>query len=1040
MMKSLKLCLIVFILQACSTKVEDVSNTAGIDGQGRLKTTTDASFIVGATTLASRNTYSENSHLWSDIPTQSLIQLQACVKDIARVNPIIDRPFIIKTPFGEQTRYTQADGCLTWSDLVDYAYLSDERYLDYPVTIIGPTAFPGTYPLQLALNPWPNAERTVVDLEHQSLNQVKFERSEMRSISPQKIRESAYQSSLRVSTISLPLIRRAFVNNKIELSYDLEAKLQLVRSNLQREWIQEDLSKGHFQIKMALIEFDRDLEEKFILSEKSIEVQLSAGVLKETIEFSLPSDFAPKSTSDMELYLEIHPISPPPGLIALTGVLEMNGLQGLRTQELKNIAEEMSVQKTDQLLNQYAISKESFTAGKDDQAPSTALIIDPITITPGSILNTNARQTSRRQQSMRIQSCLKESLTRTALTDTEFALLISDSNGAEERKTFRTDSNGCFNSSFQISYDLFEQERWLDYRLDFVALDGELRNAGTESLLKCNPWNQADLCYDLNYQQAPTQLDGPSPKLYLGQIGYEDQGKDLSSYRLNKFLQMSFKKNYHLAISPQVETFQGHGTQGRLTSLNFGNLEVKAYLLTPTVENPDYIDLNLSEFQFLSATKTQLRISANGEALGRISLPFYFSEVQFLNKKNLLILEVSSIENSHLTKGFYAVPFFGNQEKAGLRAVELSSVETETLLTAEIQALVESGEKELIDDPTTTTIDYYRRQLAESTGSQLQGMNRTELNEKLASTSDALSLEDLRTLSTEAGAMPAGLVKKFCSQFFTARSQYEDCKERPLEKLETQAMTHVEEILSTKQTERNGLTTSYGSASHITETLGEISTGTGFFASFGERAHEAWGEQDSISYSQGAELFLQAPAPLMMVFNAGVSQAHEVFSQKSEAKMQMTFDRSYRQLGLQKLEYNMIRLGFTARVRHCVAVKRKDHKDSLLHVCQDEDQLKRLEEEWYFIGRNDPDRGSVITDGNRVGNDQLTQVIRGRYHFNHLWEQYKAEDTIIILRELRGQNIIYEPLVKYKSRAEDEVFMRAYQDQNFPGLMTPATH
>lgn len=156
--------------------------------------------------------------------------------------------------------------------------------------------------------------------------------------------------------------------------------------------------------------------------------------------------------------------------------------------------------------------------------------------------------------------------------------------------------------------------------------------------------------------------------------------------------------------------------------------------------------------------------------------------------------------------------------------------------------------------------------------------------------------------------------------------------------------------------------------------------------------------------------------------------------------MQMTFDRSYRQLGMQRLEYNMIRLGFTARVRHCVAVKRKDHKDSLLHICQDEDQLKRLEEEWYFIGRNDPERGSVITDNNRVGNDQLTQVIRGRYHFNHLWEQYKAEDTIIILRELRGQNVIYEPLIKFKSRAEDEVFMKAYQDHNFPGLMTPATH
>lgn len=322
----------------------------------------------------------------------------------------------------------------------------------------------------------------------------------------------------------------------------------------------------------------------------------------------------------------------------------------------------------------------------------------------------------------------------------------------------------------------------------------------------------------------------------------------------------------------------------------------------------------------------------------------------------------------------------------------------------------------------------------------------------------SISYEDLRTLSTEGGVMPKSLTAKFCRHFYLKPQQralfgigpsrsstvggedYLGCMENPAQYLDTKGLTHIEEILSQgTEVNKEGQTTRYGKAKISSQDMGDISHGGGFFAAYGDRAAEVEGEMDSLAFKKGAELFLQAPPPMMMVFNAGVSQAHEVFTQKSEGKMQMTFDRNYRQLGRLSLEYNMIELEFNARVNHCVAVMPLKNVAVAIHVCQDDNRLAKLKEEWYFIARKETQRVGTITDALRIGMNNETQLIRGRYHFNKVWEQYKSDDVAILLKEIAGQDI-YKPLVEYKLYENNDLFFKRYSDQNFPGLLTPGIH
>jgi hypothetical protein len=1060
----------MFLNLSCSSRVEDTSTPGGIDGQGRLASHGQSSFVVEQASLSSQTHYSENSSLWSDIPTQSLVEIQACIKDISKANPVIDQSFQITTPLSVHTRFTQTNGCLSWSEVVDFSFLSDERYLDYPVTIVGPSQYPGEYTIQLAINPWPSTQRPVVDLNFQSLHHQRFTRAQLRSLTPQSTINSGLRSSLSLNNLDFQLIRREIhqETQAHQLTYDLEARMQVIRQDIQGMTQHTSLQRGEFELKVILLEKNREDEQVYFISEQTKRVRINSGLIKEQIEFFINQENVPLLSSDIEVYFEWTPITPPPGLSQLLGLVEMQGLTNLKTRQLSSIyQQDIELEEVDKaiasrsFINHYVQTRADKT---DDEAQAgLGLSIDRLILTPGSLINNDSRTSSLKVMRLGVQGCVKESITDTNLRESGFRIQANQietvvAEFQETDHTFRTGRDGCFRTYLNLSWDEFSMERWLNINILLTGLDGEARGATLNRTIRCNPWNQQDFCYDLSVETPPDVLDGTPPRLYISQIATSTEGKSLESFRLNRFLQLSLKKNYQLKIFPHIEVRQGHGQTTGLTPLTFGQYQVITYLMTPKNDNVDWIHLDLDQFEFLSADQKNVQVRPNGEIITDVSYPFYFTEISQLNKKNLLVIKMVPLDNTDLRPAVFATPFYANQTRTSFATHEVSIDQWDLLDAQDIAKVLADQHKDVEFDSqemqASSQVERYRTSLAQKENKEIIGLTRTQINQRssiglTAKTEEEsqldLSSHEFRVLITENGDMPNQILRKLCRHFYpTTLNRPGDhlsrCLDQPRAHLQTIPLTHVEEILSHDSVMgSDGELKRYGKATLVDEQYGELSNGTGFFAAYGDRAHELTGEQNVTSYQRGIELFLHAPAPLLMTMNSGVSQAFETVSQRADADMQMTFSRRFRQITFEKLEYNMIRLSFTARVRQCVAIKSITELNFVYHLCSEEDSLKRLEEEWYFLGRNDPDRHSLLTDGNTRSNDKFSQLIRGRHHFNRIWEQYQAQDTMLVIREIQGREL-YQPLIRYKLNAESEEFMEAYHDHHFPGLITPASH
>lgn len=1057
---------ILMVMVGCSSRVEDTSTPGGIDGQGRLVSNGQSSFVVEQASLAGISHFSENSTLWNDIPTQTLVEIQACIKDINQANPVIDQAFIIKTPLSVHTRYTQTNGCLTWNEMIDFSFLSDEKYLDYPVSITGPSQYPGEYPLQLAINPWPSNLRPVVDLNFQSLHHSRVSRTQLRSLNPQTSLKSGLRSSLSLNSLDFRLLKREIhpQTSSHQLTYDLEARMQVIRSDIQGAIQRTQLNRGEFDVRAVLIEKNREEQQVYKIAEQVKRVSINGGVIKEQIEFFVEANKAPQLSSDIEIFFEWTAVNPPPGLNSLMGLVEMQGLNGLKTRELLSIynrdvdlSEESHPDEKASLsqhfLNQYVQAKEEKS---DDEPSNLGLSLDRLVLTPGSLVNIDARRSSQKIMRLGVQGCIKESLTQTELKETGFRVLATQLEAVntqyqETDHTFKTGRDGCFRTFVHLSWDDFSMERWLNINIQFKGLDGESSGAIINRVIRCNPWNQQDFCFDLSVETPPEELAGLPPRLYLSQIATSTEGKALDSFRINRYMQLSLKKNYQLRIHPHIEVRQGHGQSSGLTPLTFGQYKVIAYLMTPKLDGVDWSQIDLDQFEFLSVDQKDVQVRPSGEVIVDMSFPFYFTEMSQLNKKNLLVVKMLPLDNTDLEEAVFATPFYATQARTSFSTHEISNDQWEQLNHPDIQKVIADQHKDVEFDTQEmqlqSQVERYRESLSQKENKTVIGLTRTEINQKASignpgENESPISTNEFRVLISENGEMPNQILKKLCRHFYPSTDKgpgqmLKDCLEQPRSYLETMPLTHVEEVLSHDTViDNEGVIKKFGKASLIDEQYGEIANGTGFFAAYGDRAHELTGEQNVTSFHRGIDLFLHAPAPLLMTMNSGVSQAFEMVSQKADADMQMTFSRRYRQISFEKLEYNMIKLSFTARVRQCVAVKSSQELNFVYHLCSEEDALKRLEEEWFFIGRNDPDRHSLLTDGNTKTNDKFSQLIRGRHHFNRIWEQYQAQDTMLLIREIKGREL-YKPLIRYKLNAENDKFMEAYHDHHFPGLITP---
>ncbi|MBH46837.1 MAG: hypothetical protein CME71_01560 [Halobacteriovorax sp.] len=592
--------------------------------------------------------------------------------------------------------------------------------------------------------------------------------------------------------------------------------------------------------------------------------------------------------------------------------------------------------------------------------------------------------------------------------------------------------------------------------IDF-ALPGSLPNTkgslaldGIENEIAPELVDMSDIQVQGDITQSSEVLDILG-ELNISSLKLVNESDRQDGYLLDQNLNLSITKTYRLEFSPKA-VLPGETVMGTLPrALTQGSLNLEVYLYSPKVSEANFDEPDLSQFSLISKTSKQVSIRPDGLVTSSISLPMAVSTTPLLRLKNLLVIKATpsgSIENireSIVSASVYPL-------------AETNSVTASLQSSSQIYSSLErdSSQSTLgLQKRTALSLDLYEKHLkflAQAQGDTLQRKSLAQLSQERVSaklvqltngSAANFSLSDLRTLMSTR-AKPKQTLAKLCQQFYelpsTSREfnwgsfddvleggeEWKACVENPKAFLNVSPSTHLIELLQKESLNDIAVTR----PKFISQARGDIFRGVGYFASFGDRTSEGSGERTGRTIESNMGFQLSIP----FISKAGIGDYHSyaTYQAKEKAQMQASFERQYTQQKDIELEYNRITLEFLAKIKRCLHVANAQEKKSLL-VCEDDDRLSRVQENWYFIGDTRLNKIGVITNANMDSDIEMAQIIRGEAAFKNIWGEFREEDRALVLERLDGdrQGILQTPITEQLKIGQIPVGV------GFPGLITP---
>ncbi len=980
---------------------------------------------------------------WKSLNNSLILNLTACIRDNAVAASVVGEGFEITSPNGSKREVTDSNGCLSWSERFKYSPTNSETYYQFPLTIKGIGHYKGERQVDLAVGPNVEKGDKVFDLRFQKLAYPLAQIEELTGPHSQQDQKGIAESNanLDMASIALNLSDYQAYSQKSVYKYQLEAKIDLLRENLEQVLVRKALESGLFKATLHLVEL-RSEDEKRLLTTIETELKIQKGLISKEISLEIPRTVKPNETSTLELYLQLEPINAPKGISAILGKVTMNFLKGAQSNtwdRLSNIETQSFVASVN--------SDEEFENKSDElERVASELSIDSMSFDYGAHDSADYNANSQKTLHSKINFCVVDPHSpagSNSLGQTSVNVELTSSEGGEVIKNSRVrlGQSGCGEVNLPIKYARFGCEKYFNYKIVATATEGSIKGLGASATFALNPWNSSDFGHHLEKEvPAPLNCENPA-RVHLGSIDYKYEGLDYDSFKINKFLHLSLHKLYQFNFSPMVERFTST-SQERTEELTFGNLKIKALIFTPKKDGLDYFNPNLEDFNFLSATEKTIKISAGSKATDILSFPFYASETHLLGLKNLLLIKASwssgdEQEESEIQSVVMAMPFYPSKPQMTGHPVVIEDIPSKTFKRKDINTIIAEATKYLPYDSdkfkeevAETTIELFRNNLVKRFQSESVTFtfgSLTDLNSLLGK--DQLSFEQMRLLSSTAGVKPPRVLKQLCS--ILAKDALKECQKRPENYLETRAITHINELLSTQKQNDN----TYGVARFVSKDLGNIYRGEGYFATWGDRYWSGTGDTVSTTKKIGAESMI-GPPPFLVSLSGGMSKAWESFSTTQEGKMQAAFDRNFTQRTKVNLDYNKLELEFLANVTNCFVASSLSGQKRMLHICEEKPRLKKMAEEWYFIGPSVEKNHGILADNQTLKDQELSQIIRGRANYNRLWGNFRKEDVSLVMTQIKDQ-VVSDSFIEARGNGIEENPFDHYSDNAFPGAFTP---
>jgi hypothetical protein len=626
-----------FMLLSCSSDVRDINSFAD-----------NSAFELSQIEMVSAEVRSTDPS-WPDLKNTAVVSFRTCVTDTAYLERVPGERFLIQTSQGPTNRISNAQGCLNWSETIEFNYLEDEKFIELSGSISGLGGYRGVRNYRLAVNPW---RENVVDLSYGRVNSVS---------NALRQQEESLESRIAVTNATLSVLKQNFLTDQTLLELEVTTQPMMIRRNLTGSLIREAFNAGHFKVNYFLITRNISTNRRRVVTMvEQNEIINQEGRLKSRVRFVITEGIQPKDVVELGIRVSAH--NAPVNLGMSEGLLPIKQLDGTVASELLELPENLETLSlnTPMLLTSERSENEF------------GFIIDSVTIRPGAEGGENSSGMSERRTVDAIfQVCMVDSLIKVSVPNYPFSIRLLDDRNQQifSGQVMSEARTGCANFRATIPYRRFDPQRWLNYRIEVSSTREPFVDISKDRLVSINPWiRTGDFGIDraIGTPPAVTNSGATRPRIVIHNVNYNLMGISQSGVRINKAMDLLFNRSYMIEMQPMIQVnhrFDGEMQgQERLVS---GRYRMRLLILAPRPEiNVDFTsEVNLRDFYTLTAVEQNVGIEG-GILRTRVELPLLFTDLIPFSHKNIMLVELTTLESgSALQTGYLVGTFVGSRPR-----------------------------------------------------------------------------------------------------------------------------------------------------------------------------------------------------------------------------------------------------------------------------------------------------------------------------------------------------------------------------------------
>lgn len=222
---------------------------------------------------------SVNMHSDIAVPVSNNYNFSACITNLRlKSKPIVGHRFLIEEI--NKVVSTDVEGCINWSETVEFNFLAQSKYLAFERTIVAVGIHRGKRVIKYAMDPWSHGDekpKDVVDLSKDSSLPddwiIKDKDSVMAAMLGHTMDQSPHARSIWIETGRINSQEDRLTNKGFEITYEVHGNPQIILTRVNGNKVLYDIVSGNFAAEMQLIHVvqkDGKIQRK-VLAEKSFD-------------------------------------------------------------------------------------------------------------------------------------------------------------------------------------------------------------------------------------------------------------------------------------------------------------------------------------------------------------------------------------------------------------------------------------------------------------------------------------------------------------------------------------------------------------------------------------------------------------------------------------------------------------------------------------------------------------------------------------------------------------------------------------------------